>query len=265
MKNPLIVSALFLLPAFFLLQGGFSFERASLLGIHRFGDRTSARQKLAELGYSNETAYENFRYKEIIFASGFTFISILLGMIKEFSLLTVLGLTLLSISVSIFALEWQLTQKIKAHRTKIESEFPAVIEMLTLSLSAGESPLSAMQRVSVRGSGVLSTEFAKVVDEVSKGKVFAQALDEFGKRLRSTNIRRFIDSLVIAISRGAPLVDVLQSHAKEAQIVQRNRILSLASKSEISMMIPVVFLILPISILFALWPSLSNLNTYSGS
>jgi tight adherence protein C len=28
------------------------------------------------------------------------------------------------------------------------------------------------------------------------------------------------------------------------------------------MMIPVVFLILPISILFALWPSLSNLNLF---
>ena len=31
----------------------------------------------------------------------------------------------------------------------------------------------------------------------------------------------------------------------------------------ISMMIPVVFLILPISILFALWPSLANLNLFA--
>jgi tight adherence protein C len=38
-----------------------------------------------------------------------------------------------------------------------------------------------------------------------------------------------------------------------------------AAKAEISMMVPVVFLILPISILFALWPSLANLNLIAGA
>jgi tight adherence protein C len=36
-----------------------------------------------------------------------------------------------------------------------------------------------------------------------------------------------------------------------------------AGKAEVAMMIPVVFLILPISILFALWPSLTNLNLFA--
>jgi tight adherence protein C len=56
---------------------------------------------------------------------------------------------------------------------------------------------------------------------------------------------------------------VLQSHAEEAQSLQRNRITAIAAKAEMSMMVPVVFLILPISILFALWPSLSNLNLFA--
>ena len=43
----------------------------------------------------------------------------------------------------------------------------------------------------------------------------------------------------------------------------RNRVMGAAGKAEISMMIPVVFLILPISILFALWPSLTNLNMFA--
>jgi tight adherence protein C len=76
-------------------------------------------------------------------------------------------------------------------------------------------------------------------------------------------IRRFVDALITAMLRGAPVIDVLQRHALEARENQRNRILSAASKAEISMMIPVVFLILPISILFALWPSLANLNLFA--
>ena len=72
-----------------------------------------------------------------------------------------------------------------------------------------------------------------------------------------------MDALIIAISRGAPLMEVLSSQIEEARSNQRNRVLAAAGKAEISMMIPVVFLILPISILFALWPSLSGLNLFS--
>ncbi|MEY4023841.1 MAG: hypothetical protein RLZ23_802, partial [Actinomycetota bacterium] len=88
-------------------------------------------------------------------------------------------------------------------------------------------------------------------------------LDSMGRRVKSVAVRRFVDSIVIAITRGAPLIDVLHSHAREARDFQRNRVLSAASKAELSMMIPVVFLILPISILFALWPSLANLNLFA--
>ena len=265
MNNPLLVTILFLLPAFLLMLENFSLEDASMQGIHKLGDRTSVREKLEELGHRSAIGYENFRYKQLILASVFSFTSILIGTLRKLSIPSVIGLVVLSVSGTIFFLDWRLDQRVKAHRIKIESEFPSVVEILALSLSAGESPLSALQRVSSRGSGLLVKEFAQVVTDVREGKIFADSLDQMGKRIRSANIRRFIDSLIIAIVRGAPLVEVLQSHAKEAQGIERNRILSLASKSEVSMMIPVVFLILPISILFALWPSLSNLNLYSGS
>jgi tight adherence protein C len=129
-------------------------------------------------------------------------------------------------------------------------------------MAAGETPLGAMSRVSQRSSGLLSAEFALVIKSVTSGIPFQFALDEMGRRIKSTHIRRFVDALITAMLRGAPLVDVLQSHARNAREAERNRVLSAAGKSEVSMMIPVVFLILPISILFALWPSLSNLNLF---
>jgi tight adherence protein C len=134
---------------------------------------------------------------------------------------------------------------------------------MTLALSAGESPLTVLNRVTSRGSGPLTREFEVVIKDVKRGVPFAQALDVMSRRVHSIAVRRFVDALVIATTRGAPLIEVLHSHAKEARDLQRNRILNSAGKSEIAMMIPVVFLILPISILFALWPSLSNLNLFA--
>lgn len=265
MNNPILVSLLFILPAFIILNEDISLERASLTSIRRIGDRTSARSKLSELGFRTETDYENFRYKEMIISSALTFAIIFFGIMRDASFSTIFPLVIIGFSGSILLLERNLTNKVKKYRDGIEEEFPAIVEMLTLSISAGESPLSSFQRISQRGSGKFVKQLQEVVDQVSTGIPFEEALDLLGRRTYSLNIRRFIDSIVIALSRGAPLVDVLQSHAEEAQSLQRNRITAIAAKAEMSMMIPVVFLILPISILFALWPSLSNLNIFAQS
>ena len=262
MNNPLLVSLLFIVPAFLILNEDFSLERASISSIRKIGDRTSVRSKLVELGHPKEADYENFRYKEVIISSSLIFAIILFGIVKDVRISTIFPLVIIGFSGSILLLERNLANKVKKYREGIEEEFPAIVEMLTLSISAGESPLSAFQRISQRGSGALVIQLREVVNQVSNGMPFEEALDSLGRRMYSLNIRRFIDSIVIALSRGAPLVDVLQSHAEEAQSLQRNRITALAAKTEMAMMIPVVFLILPISILFALWPSLSNLNVF---
>jgi tight adherence protein C len=158
-----------------------------------------------------------------------------------------------------------LSKKVNQHKLQVESEFPAIIEMYSLAMSAGETPLAAMERIGKAATGSMAIEFNKVVVLVKSGKPFHVALDAMGKDLDSIAIRRFVDSLIIATLRGAPLIDVLQRHAQEARELQRNRVLGAAAKAEISMMIPVVFLILPISILFALWPSLANLNLFSSA
>jgi tight adherence protein C len=166
-------------------------------------------------------------------------------------------------SVSYVLLDRELTRNIKKRRELIESEFPAIIEMLTLAIAAGETPLSAMLRIGASADGQLPKEFQLVVAGVRSGLPINEALDAMGRRVKSVMIRRFVDALVTATLRGAPLVEVLSRHAVEARGNQRNRVMGAAGKAEISMMIPVVFLILPISILFALWPSLTNLNMFS--
>jgi hypothetical protein len=56
---------------------------------------------------------------------------------------------------------------------------------------------------------------------------------------------------------------ILSGLGSEARQNQRNILMDKAGKAEISMMIPVVFLILPISVLFALWPSLTHLSLFA--
>ena len=116
----------------------------------------------------------------------------------------------------------------------------------------------------MRASGLVSDEFKRVIAEIEDGKSLTAALDDLSKRLSSDAIRRFVDSFAISISRGSSLVETLGHSAYESRNQERVRLLAAAGKSEITMMIPVVFLILPVSILFALYPSLTNLNLFGG-
>jgi len=259
----LLISLILILPIVIILNPDFSWEKLSMEYIDKVGDRTSIRSKFGELGYTSETLYENFRYRQVIISFIVAMSELLILTVLDISIVKIFLITFSSICAVLFITERKVDREVCTHRERLESDFPAIIEMLTLSLSAGESPLVSMERISRTANGSLSHEFGRVIAEVSRGIPFIEALDAMGRRVHSLLVRRFIDALVIAMTRGAPVIEVLHSHAREARDFQRNRVLAAASKAELSMMIPVVFLILPISILFALWPSLSNLNLFA--
>ena len=226
-------------------------------------DRTALRIRLEELGKADNKDYEEFRIKQYGYCAGSAAIGLAILLTLSGSLfLSSLGSAIVSATVYVL-IDRQLTQDVKKRRDLIEAEFPAVVEMLTLAIAAGETPMSAMLRIANTASGALPAEFEIVITKVRSGAPLHEALDAMGRRVKSVMIRRFVDALVTATLRGAPLVEVLSRHAVEARGNQRNRVMGAAGKAEISMMIPVVFLILPISILFALWPSLTNLNMFA--
>ncbi len=225
-------------------------------------DHESVLQRLSEIGKTEEQDLNRFRFEQIVTMIVLTIFSCFFLTIMGKPLFITFLFSLIVGFSGYFISDRALTKKIFKNRILLESEFPAIVEMLTLCMAAGETPLGAMSRISQRSSGLLSAEFAIVIQAVTAGIPFQLALDEMGRRIKSTHIRRFVDALITAMLRGAPLIEVLQSHARNAREAERNRVLSAAGKSEVSMMIPVVFLILPISILFALWPSLSNLNLF---
>lgn len=247
-------------------DGSYSEKSVGLISQSRkrageFPDRSRVRARLAQVG--RENGYEEFRMRQIfkaaIGASAFFVIALLVTKAPTFAVI----MSILGGSGIFFLIDHQLSREVIAYRRSIESEFASIIEMLTLSLSAGETPLGAITRISLRSKGLLGSEFRKVTDSVRLGNSFQESLDSFGRRVDSVVIRRFVDSLVTAMSRGAPLVEVLQRHAAEARQNQRNILMDKAGKAELSMMVPVVFLILPISVLFALWPSLTHLNLFA--
>ena len=166
----------------------------------------------------------------------------------------------ISLPSYIFWLKGSANRDKKKEQLQIESEFPAIVELFAVLVSAGESPSTALQRVSSRASGALADKFVETLTDLQKGKNLTQALERLGREVNSASIRRFCDTLILAMERGTSLSDVLTRQVEEVRSTHHSSLLAAAGKAEIALMIPVIFLILPISVLFALWPSYLSLG-----
>lgn len=221
------------------------------------GGIASVRRRLEQLG--GEMTVEQFRAEQVIWGS--------------FGLAAALGLALLQVvggtganpvavlaSAGVLTIggvlgrdRW-LTRQVAQREQRMLEEFPTIAELLALAVTAGEGPVGALERVNRISAGELSRELGRALSEARAGASLVQALDGIARRTSLAPLSRFVDGVAIAVERGTPLAEVLRAQAVDVREAGKRLLLESAGKREIGMMVPVVFLVLPITLLFALFP-----------
>ncbi|MCQ1949510.1 MULTISPECIES: type II secretion system F family protein [Arthrobacter] len=156
--------------------------------------------------------------------------------------------------------DYLLTRQIERRNSRILAEFPSLAEMMALAVSAGESAVGALERVSAAAQGELADEFNRVLALTRSGHPLTTALQEFSDRIRLAPLTRFVDGVTVAVDRGTPLADVMRAQAQDVRDGAKRDLMETAGKKEIAMMVPVVFGILPLTVLFAVFPGLALLR-----
>jgi tight adherence protein C len=175
--------------------------------------------------------------------------------------MTQLAIPVVLAVVGIVARDLVLRSAARRRIARIDSELPTVLEFLTLSLSAGETVLDGLRRVARVSSGELAREFAVVVTEVNSGVGLVTALESRASALALPAFTRCVEQMTGALDRGTPLSDVLRAQAQDSREDTKRALLEAAGKKEVTMLIPLVFLILPTTVLFAVWPGIVVLQT----
>ena len=73
-------------------------------------------------------------------------------------------------------------------------------------------------------------------------------------------LRELSTKLAVSLANGTPLADQLAEFAASANANIRSQFLERAGKNETKMMIPLIFIILPVTVMFALYPSVTMLR-----
>ena len=245
------------LPVFgFLLDPLVSGMRHALSAL--LGNPESTARRLRQAGSS--LAVDEFRSRQL--AWGATGAAV--GVLASLAAVRSQGIPFVAqvVIVLVFAVggvvgrDYLLQRQARARLARMAEELPTVLEFLTLSLSAGEGILDAIRRVSRVSSGELSAELAGVIADVNTGTPFADTLTRRAADLELPAFTRFTEQLTGALDRGTPLVEVLRAQAQDSRDDAKRRLLELAGKKEVAMLVPLVFLILPVTIAFAIFPGI---------
>ena len=174
---------------------------------------------------------------------------------------------------------WESLRKKSIER--LELELPQYLEMFHILITSGMSVLSALKilgeersdKYGSAGASVLKlatlgtrsessamrAAIREILVNVERGTTIEKSLDAVVFKAGSEQLRRFSDAVILGMERGASMGQTLKNLISETRNQSKILVMQRAGKAEIQLLIPVVFLILPISVMFAIWPSYVNL------
>lgn len=216
-------------------------------------------RRLARAGLS--TGVLDFRAQQLLWSAGLTLIgAALIGLnlvAGRFNPMLAL-VVLIGCAIGGYLLrDWWLGEQITRRSKRILNQFPTIAELMALAVGAGESTIGAIERVARSSKGALSEEFSMALADVRSGSTLVSALSTMADRIQLTAMTRFVDAINVASERGTPIAAVMRAQAQDVRDAAKRELMETAGKKEIGMMVPVVFGVLPLTIVFAVYPGLS--------
>ncbi|HET6627783.1 MAG TPA: type II secretion system F family protein [Nocardioidaceae bacterium] len=226
------------------------------------GGAVSVRRRLERANL--QMTVHDFRVEQVMWGlvafAGAAAFALLLAVDTPGRTAPLLVLCLAAFACGVLLRENRLTGQVTERERRILAEFPTVAELLALSVAAGEGPVSALDRVVARSHGELAADLARVLAEIRTGTPVARALDDLANRSGLPVVARFAEGMAVAVERGTPLAEVLHAQAADVREAGRRQLIESGARKEIFMMVPVVFLVLPVTVLFAFWPGVVGLR-----
>jgi tight adherence protein C len=239
--------------------------RASAALDRMLGGRRSVERRLARLGSeAGIAAVDRFRGRQLLWvAAGFataTSVALVAWGLGRGSVVGLIGLCVFGAVGGAVLCDQELSVRVARRERRVRAELPVVADLLALAVAAGESPVAGLERVVRVVHGALGDELASVLAEIMTGTSVTAAFDGLAARTGVANVARFAEGLVVALERGTPLVDVLHAQAADVRESARRDLIETGGRREVAMMLPVVFLLLPVTIVFAFFPGYVGLH-----
>lgn len=149
---------------------------------------------------------------------------------------------------------------LNSNSLKAQAEAAQLALLLSVAFDSGLGVLAAVDRVMQNARGDTAKKFKRLLDSLELGSNLWEELAELRRGSRDSAVGELVLKLQVALQFGSPLADQLSKLAKSNRASVSQHLQEQAAKNENLMLLPLVFLILPITVVFALFPSLQYLQ-----
>lgn len=142
----------------------------------------------------------------------------------------------------------------------IDRGLPDIIDLIVVSVEAGQGFAQAMNTAAERSSGALGEELRLTIQEQRFGLPMDRALENLNTRADTPNMRTFARGVIQGERLGVSIGQIMRNIAREMRLRRRAIAEERAQKTSVKILFPLVFLILPSLFIVLLAPALLGLG-----
>lgn len=151
-------------------------------------------------------------------------------------------------------------RKARFRLDSIERGLPDVIDLVVVSVEAGQGFAQAMQTAADRTPGPLGDELKLTLQEQRFGLEMERALENFNTRADTPNVRTFVRGVVQGEKLGVSIGQIMRNIATDMRLRRRMAAEEMAQKTTVKILIPIVFFILPPLVIVLMAPALMGIG-----
>jgi tight adherence protein C len=138
-----------------------------------------------------------------------------------------------------------LSRRVGERQKEILRTLSDTLDLLTISVEAGLSLNAAIAQVVQNVPGVLSSEFARMLQEIQLGVPRADAFRNLAERTDVDELNAFALAMIQADVFGVSIASVLRTQAQQLRIKRRQRAEAKAQQTPVKIVFPLILCILP--------------------
>jgi tight adherence protein C len=138
-----------------------------------------------------------------------------------------------------------LNRRVAERQREILRTLSDTLDLLTISVEAGLSLNAAIAQVVQNVPGVLSAEFARMLQEIQLGVPRADAFRNLAERTDVEELNAFALAMIQADVFGVSIASVLRTQAQQLRIKRRQRAEQKAQQTPVKIVFPLILCILP--------------------
>lgn len=183
-------------------------------------------------------------FKIIGAVAGFVVSLVLLRVLALAPFLQVVVLALLTL-VGFIVPDSIINSRVEERKKEILRTLSDTLDLLTISVEAGLSLNAAIAQVVRNVPGVLSSEFARMLQEIQLGVPRSDAFRHLAERTDVDELNAFALAMIQADIFGVSIASVLRTQAVQLRIKRRQSIEAKAQQTPVKIVFPLVLCVLP--------------------